>query len=215
MPSVWTGSGFAYPAVTALKPPAAAAAAAIPAGHDPDRPHDPAEQQQQQQQLFDSVLWVVPATLQQHSDAVQTLRAIGVPPRHDFAAYAIALAVIAELAAGQPLTERQLSIALELSEAAGHALLSGSGSTRQLQQPGVLAAAAALQAAAAAAAGSSSVAAAGGADILQLPDSDGVMSAASDLYYNDATWLESGGLRLAHAGLPQMTAEALGVRSMR
>lgn len=48
-----------------------------------------------------------------------------------------------------------------------------------------------------------------------LPDSDGVMAPANTLLLNDASWLDSGGLRLVHAGLPAATAEALGVRSMR
>jgi hypothetical protein len=232
-PCVWVGSGFAFPAVAALQPDQAAAAsqidtaAAAAAGltTTADTQHKgeavPEEdgnsgsslQQQQQQQLL---LWVVPhELLQQHPAAADTLQAIGVRQQFGFAAYAIALAVLAERAAGHPLQPQQLDLSLSLAESAAHALLSGSSSIRQLQQPRAVAAASALQAAAAAAAGSSSVCAAGGADVLLLPDAAGVMAPPGELYFNDAAWLEAEGLRLAHQGLSQSTAEALGVRSMR
>jgi hypothetical protein len=232
-PCVWVGSGFAFPAVSALQPDqtaaAAAAAAAVHSAHSShlqrqqqqpgaglelqdDLEEQPAAVQQQPQQW----LWIVPQeVLQQHPAIADTLQAIGVRRHFDFAAYAIALAVLAETAAGHPLSESQLALALSLADSAAHALLSGSSSIRQLQQPGAVAAAAALQAAAAAAAGSSSVSAAGGADVLVLPDSEGVMAAPGELYFNDAAWLAAEGLRLAHHGLSQATAEALGVRSMR
>jgi hypothetical protein len=172
--------------------------------------------QQQQQQQEQQLLWVVPQELLlQHPAVADTLQAIGVRQQLGFAAYAIALAVLAERAAGQPLQQLQLELALSLADSAAHARLSGSSSIRQLQQPSALAAASALQAATAAAVGSSSVSAAGGADVLLLPDAQGVMAPPGELYYNDAAWLEAEGLRLAHHGLSQATAEALGVRSMR
>jgi hypothetical protein len=234
-PCVWVGSGFAFPAVVALQPDQAAAAAArggrtaaaaaaeLTAGmssepeaaverrqEDADD-GDPLQQQQEQQ-----LLWVVPhELLQQHPAAADTLQAIGVRPQFGFAAYAVALAVLAERAAGQPLQQQHLKLAVFLADSAAHALLSGSSSIRQLQQPSAVAAASALQAAAAAAAGSNSVSAACGADVLLLPDAQGVMAPPGELYYNDAAWLEAEGLRLAHHGLSQATAESLGVRSMR
>jgi hypothetical protein len=181
-------------------------------GHQEDAERDVLLQQQQQQQL----LQVVPQDLLlQHPAAADSLQAIGVLQQFSFAAYAIALAVLAEYAAGQPLQQQQLELALSLADSAAHALLSGASSIRQLQQPSALAAASALQAAAAAAVGSSSVSAAGGADVLLLPDAHGVMVPPGELYYNDAAWLEAEGLRLTHHGLSQGTAEALGVRSMR
>ena len=41
------------------------------------------------------------------------------------------------------------------------------------------------------------------------------MAPTSQLFFNDAEWLESSGLRLVHPGIAQATAEALGVRSLR
>jgi hypothetical protein len=240
-PCVWVGSGFAFPAVAALQPDQAAAAVTGGSGSDTaaaaaaaaalitatgsaqqdgeeraadlqDAADTSTPLQQQQQQL----LWVVSQELlQQHPAAADTLQAIGVRQHFGFASYAIALAVLAECDAGKALQQHQLALALSLADSAAHALLSGSSSIRQLQQPAAVAAAAALQAAAAAAAGSSSVSAAGGADVLLLPDAQGVMAPPGELYFNDAAWLEAEGLRLAHHGLSQATAEALGVRSMR
>lgn len=218
-PCVWVGSGFTFPAVAAMPeaaPSSTPAAAGQEAAADPVTAAVGGMQQLQQQLSQQQLLWTVPQhLLQEHTAAAETLRAIGVQREWDFAAFAIALAVLAERTAGQALPEDMLSLALLLADAAAQALLSGTGSVRQLQQPGVMAAAAALQAKAAAAVGNSAVGAVGGADVLLLPDSNGCMAPPGDLYYNDATWLEVEGLRLAHHSLSQATCEALGVRSMR
>jgi len=209
-PCLWVGTGFAFPAVTALQ---------LPEGHlsSPSRPglssagsgeaSDFTSSLQQQQ-----LLHIVPQQLQeQYSGAVKTLQALQVPQHWDFAAYAIALAVLAERSSGRALSDPELELGLQLADAAAAAQV-GPGSTRLLQQAHVIAAANALKVAAA---GPGGVAAVGGPDLLAVPDAEGFMAAPSDLYFNDAAWLGAEGLRLAHANLRQDTAEALGVRSMR
>jgi sacsin len=227
---VWTGAGFAFPAVCALElspqqagvvtPAAAASSAATDAASDAVSPGDapaaagaagtlPLMQQEQ-------LLWVVPASLlEAYSGAATTLAAARVPRQWDFGAWALALAVLGERSAGRPLTQHELRVTLAAADCAASALLAGAGSTRQLQQPGVMAAAASLLAAAAGA--GRPVAAASGPDLLLLPDAEAVMAPPAELFFNDASWLadKAEGLRFAHEGLSQATAEALGVRSMR
>ncbi|GLI60510.1 hypothetical protein VaNZ11_002673 [Volvox africanus] len=48
-----------------------------------------------------------------------------------------------------------------------------------------------------------------------VPDASGVMTPSPELFFNDAEWLDARGVEMAHAALPQATAEALGVRSLR
>ncbi|GFR39739.1 hypothetical protein Agub_g221, partial [Astrephomene gubernaculifera] len=48
-----------------------------------------------------------------------------------------------------------------------------------------------------------------------VPDASSVMAPASELFFNDAEWLDTRDVQLAHGALPQATAEALGVRSLR
>ncbi|GAX84471.1 hypothetical protein CEUSTIGMA_g11891.t1 [Chlamydomonas eustigma] len=48
-----------------------------------------------------------------------------------------------------------------------------------------------------------------------LPDAEGYLMPASQLFFNDADWLETSEMRLAHPSLDHATAEALGVRSLR
>eukprot|EP00879_Flechtneria_rotunda_P005855 GHRR01006161.1.p1 GENE.GHRR01006161.1~~GHRR01006161.1.p1 ORF type:complete len:2934 (+),score=1214.27 GHRR01006161.1:179-8980(+) len=220
-PAVWVGHGFAFPAVSALQDGNMAAPATGTnmqgtqqlQGNLLQEPAEGAVTGWRLQQQGLELLWAVPfELLQQYPEAAQALRGIGVPERHDLGSYAVALSVLAEGAGEHALQEENLSMALQLADAAAHALLTGVGSARQLQSPAVLAAAAALQDQAAKAAGR---AAAVGADLLLLPDSQGFMAPPGELYYNDAAWLEAEGLRLAHPGLNQATAEALGVRSMR
>jgi hypothetical protein len=235
---VWVGSGFAFSAVSALgagrdgsqpTPVPQPADASSSSSSSPSKPTsgggtgegmpsvqagagadaDAFAATLQQEQL----LWLVPALLlQQHPAAVTTLQAAGVAPAWSFAAFAVALAVVGERAAGGPLSQQQLSVVLRLADAAANALVAAAGSSRQLQQPGVMAAVANLLVAAA---GGRPVTAAGGPDVLLLPDADSVMAPPGDLHFNDASWLEAEGLRLACADLSQATAEALGVRSMR
>ncbi len=52
-------------------------------------------------------------------------------------------------------------------------------------------------------------------DVVQLPDIDNRMAPAGQLHVNDASWLDAGGLRLVHPGLPDSVAEMLGVKSLR
>ncbi len=52
-------------------------------------------------------------------------------------------------------------------------------------------------------------------ELVQLPDIDNRMAPASQLHVNDASWLDAGGLRLVHPGLPDSVAEMLGVKSLR
>jgi hypothetical protein len=213
-PCIWVGTGFAYPAVTTLQAPhtpfATTLSRAGSGGGGSEEDHSPGDfaSELQQQRL----LYLVPQQLQRDSAAaVRTLQALHVAEQWDFAAYAIALAVLGERSAGRALTDAELQLALQLADAAATAQL-GSGSTRLLQQDYVVIAANAVKVAAAGPAG---VLGLGGADLLVVPDADGFMAAPSDLYFNDATWLGAEGLRLAHAGLQQAAAEALGVRSMR
>lgn len=214
-PCLWVGSGFAFPAVSALQAPAASlrvtsspsrVGSGSLGGGDDDSSSSLANQQQQSQLLF-----LVPRQVQQDSNAAATLQALQVPQHWDLAAYAIALAVLGERSAGRALSEQELELALLLADAAAAAQM-GAGSTRLLQQDHVVAAANALKVAAA---GPGGVMGTGGPDLLVVPDADCVMAAPSELYFNDAAWLGAEGLRLAHAGLRQDTAEALGVRSMR
>lgn len=210
-PCLWVGTGFAFPAVSAFQAPASDSLHTS----SPSRPGmgldsttgSTFSSQLQQIQL----LYLVPQAVLQDEKAVSTLQALQVPRHWDLAAYAIALAVLAERSAGRALFEQELELALLLADAAAAAQM-GTGSTRLLQQDHVVAAANALKVAAA---GPGGVVGTGGADLLAVPDADGVMAAPSELYFNDAAWLGAEGLRLAHAGLRQDTAEALGVRSMR
>ncbi|GIM06471.1 hypothetical protein Vretimale_10715, partial [Volvox reticuliferus] len=48
-----------------------------------------------------------------------------------------------------------------------------------------------------------------------VPDAAGVMTPSPELFFNDAEWLDARGIEMAHGALPQSTAEALGVRSLR
>ncbi len=41
------------------------------------------------------------------------------------------------------------------------------------------------------------------------------MALASDLFFNDADWLDTSSIRLAHPAVPHAVAETLGVRSLR
>jgi sacsin len=55
-----------------------------------------------------------------------------------------------------------------------------------------------------------------GSHSLPVPDAAGVLTPAAELRFNDAPWLAApDGVRLAHPKLPQSTAEAVGVRSLR
>lgn len=211
-PCLWVGTGFAFPAVTALQTPESSASKPGAGGSSSSSMTSGAAAEfasllQQQQLLY----LVPPQLLQQHPGALSTLQALHVPPHWDFAAYAIALAVLAERSAGRSLTEQELELALLLADTAAAAQV-GTSSMRQLQQDHVAVAANVLKVAAA---GPGGVVATGGPDLLVLPDADGVMAGPSELYFNDAAWLGAEGLRLAHASLRQDTAEALGVRSMR
>jgi len=175
-PSIWVGSGFAFPAVCSFKGPDSQLKHSQGAGVQEAagvQAHDGRATAGSLQQL----LWQVPEQLlQQHPAAVDTLKLIGVAQQPDFAAYAIATAVVAEQAAGKQLSGSELDVAIQLADCAALALLGGLGSMRQLQQPSVIAAATALQAAAAAAAGSSTVMATGGPELLLVPDSAGSVS---------------------------------------
>lgn len=51
--------------------------------------------------------------------------------------------------------------------------------------------------------------------VVLVPDIDGILTAAAELYFNDASWLDAEGVRLAHPALPNSVAEALGARSLR
>lgn len=221
---MWVGTGFAFPAVTALQAPDAAAAPA--AASSPSRLSSSAAADSaaaggaasdfaallQQQGL----LYLIPQQLQEQQDGpavLTTLRALHVHRHWGFAAYAIALAVLGERSAGRALTEpSELDLALQLADAAAAAQSAGSNSLRQLQEDYIQVAANVLKIEAAGPAGVSGT---GGPDLLVLPDAEGVLAAPSELYFNDAAWLGAEGLRLAHASLRQDTAEALGVRSMR
>lgn len=258
-PCIWVGSGFAFPAVCALRDPgtffdlegtrdalgslgqAAAGGCASPGvagggssgggtsgggvggGATPDTSVGLAAA------VAAGLLWVVPAGLLPHShEHVQQAAgagrqhalaaAAGVPDVHDYAACALALATLGERAGSEPLDRQQLACSLGLAEAAAAALVTNLGGPHQLSSPAVLSAAAALQAAAAAARNDGSngiVRAAGGAELLLLPDAEGVMAPPAQMHYDDASWLDAEGLRLVHPGLSAATAEALGVRSMR
>jgi hypothetical protein len=214
-PCVWVGSGFAFPAVTALQTPEAThinspsrPGVAAPGSNSLDNQDSSGFSRQVQQQ---GLLYLVPQQLQASGPVLKTLQALQVPQHWDFAAYAIALAILGERSANGALSEVDLNLALQLADAAA-AAQQGTGSARALQQDHVTVAANALKVAAA---GPGGVVGAGGPDLLVVPDADGCMAAPSELYFNDAAWLGAEGLRLAHAGLRQDTAEALGVRSMR
>jgi hypothetical protein len=184
-PCLWVGSGFAFPAVTALQAPASAPQLGSPsppnaaaAGEAATNSGSELSTQLQQQGL----LHLVPRSLQDDAGVVQTLQALQVPQHWDFPAYAIALAVLAEQCADRALSETQLQLALQLADAAA-AAQQGASSARLLQQDHVMVAANALRAAAA---GPGGVFAPGGPDLVVLPDTDGYLAAASELYYNDA-----------------------------
>jgi hypothetical protein len=100
------------------------------------------------------------------------------------------------------LGDANLGTALQLAEAAAQALIAGG-------------AAAAPQATAGPLRGGSGAAAAAAAGAVMLPDESCVMAPAHQLHYNDAAWLASEGVKLAHEGLSHAAAEALGVRSLR
>ncbi|KAK9808692.1 hypothetical protein WJX72_002029 [[Myrmecia] bisecta] len=51
--------------------------------------------------------------------------------------------------------------------------------------------------------------------VIHLPDQAGVMEAAAHLYFNDADWLMEESNRLVHPDVDQLTAEGLGVQSLR
>ena len=50
---------------------------------------------------------------------------------------------------------------------------------------------------------------------LLLPDSDGFMQPSSDLYFNDAPWLENPSIPLCHPSIPLEACEILGALSLR
>lgn len=215
MPCIWVGRGFAFPAVTALQAPdnppqhSSPSRAAGSSNQDEGSSSSSStfDSQLRQQQL----LYTLPQALLQNPEAVKTLQALHVPQHWDFAAYAIALAVLAERSANRALSEQELDLSLQLADAAA-AAQQGASSSRLLQQDHVIVAANVLKVAAA---GPGGVVGTGGPDLIAVPDGDGVMAAPSELYFNDAAWLGAEGLRLAHTNLRQDTAEALGVRSMR
>lgn len=121
------------------------------------------------------------------------LRDLGVRgPTLQLPDYAAALHRMAADASGDPLSADLLPLAVELAERAAETPLSGAdGAT-------------------------SSSSSYSGAVIL-LPDSQGRLAPATDLIYNDASWLASGeeGLRLVHETVPNSAAERLGARSLR
>lgn len=215
-PCLWVGTGFAFPAVSALQAPSSSSqqlsspqrlgSGGLAVSEQPGSSSDLTTQLQQQRLLYS-----VPTAVQEDAAAVRTLQALHVPQQWDFAAYAIALAVLGERSANRALTEQELELSLLLADAAATAQ-HGTNSTRLLQQDHVVVAANVLKVAAACPGG---VVGTGGPDLVVVPDADGVMASPSELYFNDAAWLGAEGLRLAHAGLRQDTAEALGVRSMR
>jgi sacsin len=215
MPCIWVGTGFAFPAVTALQAPdnplqhigPSRAAGSLTLDEGSNNSSNTFDSQLQQQQL----LYTLPHALLQSPEAIKTLQALHVPQHWDFAAYAIALAVLAERSAGRALPEQELTLSLQIADAAA-ATQQGTSSSRLVHQDHVIVAANVLKVAAA---GPGGVLSPGGPDLLAVPDADGVMAAPSELHFNDAAWLGAEGLRLAHAGLRQDTAEALGVRSMR
>jgi hypothetical protein len=214
-PCLWVGSGFAFPAVTALQAPevthinSPSRSGLGSAGSSSLDEEDSSSFSRQVQQQ--GLLYIIPEQLQGSGPVLKTLHALQVPQHWDFAAYAIALAMLGERSATRALSEGKLDLALQLADAAA-AAQQGTGSARALQQDHVIVAANALKVAAA---GPGGVVGIGGPDLLVVPDADGCLAAPSELYFNDAAWLGAEGLRLAHAGLRQDTAEALGVRSMR
>lgn len=172
-PSVWVGSGFAFPAVCSFNgPDSQAKNSQVPGAQGAAGLQ--AYEGQTTEGILQQLLWQVPEQLlQQYPAAVNTLKLVGVAQQPEFAAYAIAIAVVAEQTAGKPLSGSELDVALQLADCAALALLAGSGSMRQLQHPSVMAAVTALQAAAAAAVGSGTVMATGGPDLLLVPDAAG------------------------------------------
>lgn len=50
---------------------------------------------------------------------------------------------------------------------------------------------------------------------LYLPDAAGVLAPTTELFANDAPWLEDTGARLVHASVSNEVAEALHVQSLR
>ena len=52
-------------------------------------------------------------------------------------------------------------------------------------------------------------------EVVYLPDAACVLAPAGELFFNDASWLDAEGLRLAHPSIGEVEAETLGVQSMR
>lgn len=141
--------------------------------------------------------------------------------RYTFQGYATALHKLAEQYGTNPLPDDSLALALQLCFSAAATITPPSNHLHQSQHPSSSIAPhhAGKSSHPHPQGGSSHVhhhhAAHGVNEELMLPDAQGVMAPAGQLYFNDASWLDAGGLRLVHEGLPQSVTEVLGVRSMR
>ncbi|GLC59948.1 hypothetical protein PLESTB_001557000 [Pleodorina starrii] len=130
---------------------------------------------------FRPYLWVVPEPLHQYA---RLLSVMGVMDRFTAQHFAAGLASLAAAAAGAPLDDDSLALALQLADCAADALSGYGGGGRP-------------------------------AGRFFVPDASGVLTPAPELFFNDAEWLDARDVQMAHGALPQTTAEALGVRSLR
>ncbi|EFJ44918.1 hypothetical protein VOLCADRAFT_118510 [Volvox carteri f. nagariensis] len=127
---------------------------------------------------FRPYLWVVPEPLHQYG---RLLSLMGVMDRFTAQHYASGLASLAAAAAGSPLDDDSLALALQLADCAADALAAYGRPTGHFF----------------------------------VPDAAAVMTPGPELFFNDAEWLDARHVQMAHGALPQTTAEALGVRSLR
>jgi hypothetical protein len=200
---VWVGSGFAAGGVTRLQ--------LAPQHHQQQQQqlqqeHHNIQQQhqmlqlqlQQQQHPVTGLLWEVPQELQSllQPSALALLQLAGVGPCYSLASYATALSQLAaRYPTDTPLTSADLATAVALAEAAALTVAASayggdSGGVRGVVVP-----------------------------LLLLPDEDGVMAVAGEMYFNDAPWLllpqGGGGWRFVAKDISQQAAASLGVRSLR